>query len=231
MSHMPQIRGLWEKGIARRVRMSSGSSRRPPPQSPSSCRWPWMDVEREFDEYVLACVLSRALEEIDAGEATVTEATGLSRTELREIINCGFPAVCISAFSLEEASDPAIGAEEELLRGMLFAHALVGDVASARFAKIIARRALRDDDLWQELGLCDPVQLSRLLATHFPKLASGNTQNMRWKNYLYRTLYEAEGFSPCTAASCHECRDFKGCFGAEEGKSGLVGTKGGVDLD
>ncbi len=65
----------------------------------------------------------------------MTEATGLLRTELREIMNCSFPAVFISAFSLEEASDPAIGAEEGLLRGMLFRHALVGDVASARFAK------------------------------------------------------------------------------------------------
>lgn len=230
MSDMPQIRGFWEKGIIHGVRMSYEPNRRRHSQSSSTGRRPRMDVEMDFDGYVLACVFSRALEEIDAGEATATEATGLSRAELRDILTSRFPARLASAFSLEEVSDPPLGMEEELLRGMLLAHAPAGDMTSARFAKIIARRALRDDHLWRDLGLSDQAELSRLLATHFPKLASGNTQNMRWKKYLYRKLCEAEGFSLCTATSCRECNDFKDCFGPEEGESRLARTKDRIDL-
>ncbi|NRQ19228.1 hypothetical protein BHMPCIPO_06495 [Ensifer sesbaniae] len=173
----------------------------------------------DFDQYVLACVLSRALEEIDAGEATATEATGLSQVELRDILNRSFPAPTLHAFCLEDVSDAEPGVEEELLRGLLLAHARPGDSASVRFAKIIARRALRHNHLWRELGLFDRVELSRLLSTHFPTLAAGNTDNMRWKRYFYRKLCEAEGFSLCTAAACQECKEMESCFAPEEKES------------
>lgn len=187
--------------------------------------WPPVDLEMDFDQYVLACVLSRALEEIDAGEATATEATGLTQAELRDILNGSFPAPTGHAFRLEEVSDVEPGLEEELLRDLLLAHARAGDSASVRFAKIIARRALRHDHLWRELGLFDRVELTRLLATHFPTLAAGNTNNMRWKRYLYRKLCEAEGFSLCTAPTCRECKDLESCFCPEEGESVRVEAK------
>ncbi|WP_018240544.1 nitrogen fixation protein NifQ [Ensifer sp. BR816] len=176
-----------------------------------------MDLEMDFDEHVLACVLSRALEEIEDGEATATEATGLSRAELLDILTRNFPTSLIHGFSLEEVSDPEPGVEEELLLRLLLTHARPGDPTSACFAKIIARRALRDGHLWQELNLSDRSELSRLLATHFPTLAAGNTNNMKWKKYLYHKLCEAEGFSLCTASSCRECDDFNSCFGPEDG--------------
>ncbi|APG86809.1 nitrogen fixation protein NifQ [Sinorhizobium americanum] len=176
-----------------------------------------MDLEMDFDEHVLACVLSRALEEIEAGEATATEATGLSSGELLDILTRCFPTSLIHGFSLDEVSDPEPGMEEELLRRLLKTHARPSNPASARFAKIVARRALRDGHLWQELGLVDRSELSRLLETHFPKLAEGNTNNMKWKKYLYHKLCEAEGFSLCSAPSCRECNEFKSCFGPEEG--------------
>ncbi|QFI70817.1 Nitrogenase FeMo-cofactor synthesis molybdenum delivery protein NifQ (plasmid) [Sinorhizobium alkalisoli] len=175
-----------------------------------------MDAEMDFDQYVTACVLSRALEEIDVGQATATEATGLSRAELQDILTHSFPVGLIDAFSLEGISDAEPGVEEELVRGMLLSHARPGDPASARFAKIVARRALRHDHLWQDLGLYDRSELSRLLATHFPTLAAGNTDNMRWKRYLYRKLCKAEGLSLCLAPTCRDCIDFKSCFASEE---------------
>ncbi len=181
--------------------------------------WPPVDPKMDFDQYVLACVLSRVLEEIEAGEATATEATGLSQIEIRDILNCSVPAPAIHAFRLEDISDAEPGMEEELLRGLLLAHARPGDSASIRFAKIIARRALRHDHLWRELGLFDRVELSRLLSTHFITLAAGNTNNMRWKRYFYRKLCEAEGFSLCTAAACLGCKEKGSCFVPEEVKS------------
>ncbi|MDQ0564257.1 hypothetical protein QO004_006075 [Rhizobium mesoamericanum] len=138
-------------------------------QSPSTGRLPRMDVEVDFDEYVLACVFSRALEEIDAGEATATEATGLSRADLRDILTRLFPARLAPAFSLEKVSDPALGPEEELLRGMLLAHARADDITSARFAKIIARRALRNDHLWHGPRPLQPGRAQPLACHTFPE--------------------------------------------------------------
>ncbi|RJT29080.1 nitrogen fixation protein NifQ [Mesorhizobium waimense] len=182
-------------------------------------QWPWAEIGTGFDQHVLACVFARALKEVEAGGTTATEATGLSRAELQDVLASDFPAIAINAFALEEASDPEPSLEEELLRDLLLAHARPGDPAGARFAKIIARRAMRNDHLWQDLGLFNRAELSRLLATHFPRLAAGNTQNMKWKKYFYRKLCEAEGFSLCTAPSCGQCNDFEDCFGAEEGES------------
>ncbi|GLR45997.1 iron-molybdenum cofactor biosynthesis protein NifQ [Mesorhizobium amorphae] len=178
---------------------------------------PQIEREKEFDLHVLACVLSRALEEVEAGEATLTGATGLSRAELRDVLPGSFTAVPINAFAADKVGEPEPDPEEELLRGLLQAHARPGDQASVCFARIIARRAMRRKHLWQDLGLSNRAELSRLLATHFPTLAAGNTQNMKWKKYFYRKLCEAEGFSLCTAPSCRECNDFESCFGPEEG--------------
>ncbi|MER8855145.1 nitrogen fixation protein NifQ [Mesorhizobium australicum] len=197
----------------------------------STGQWPHIELERRFDQHVLACVLSRALEEIEAGEATATEATGLSRAELRDVLVRCFPAFPINAFALKEASEPEPDLEEELLNGLLLAHARHGDPASARFAKIIPRRAMRNDHLWQDLGLFNRTDLGRLLAWHFPTLAAGNTHNMKWKKYFYRKLCEAEGFSLCSAPSCRECNDVESCFGPEEGESRLTRIKDGIASD
>ncbi|WEJ13957.1 nitrogen fixation protein NifQ (plasmid) [Sinorhizobium sp. K101] len=217
MSDRRQMRIFSGTGITRGVRIFYQPSRRRHSQAPSTGERPRMDLEMDFEEHVLACVLSRALDEVEAGEATATEATGLSRAELLDILIRIFPTSLIHGFSLEEVRDSEPGMEEELLRRLLLTHGRPADPTSARFAKIIARRALRDGHLWEELGLVDRSELSRLLATHFPTLAAGNTNNMKWKKYLYHKLCEAEGFSLCAAPTCRECKEFKSCFGPEEG--------------
>lgn len=181
-----------------------------------------------FDQHVLACVLSRALEEVEADGSTATEATGLSRAELQDVLTRSFPAISANVFALEEACDPEPELEEELLRGLLLTHARPGEEASARFAKIIARRAMRNDHLWQDLGLFNRAELSRLLGTHFPTLAAGNTENMKWKKYFHRKLCEAEGLTLCTAPNCRECNDFESCFDPEEGESRLARIENGI---
>ncbi|WP_080655870.1 nitrogen fixation protein NifQ [Rhizobium etli] len=174
-----------------------------------------MSLKLSFDDYVLYCVFLRVLEEIEAGMATAAEASGLSLAELREIPSCSLPARLIRAIAEEEASACAPDAEEELLSDMLLAHVRPGDLEGARFAKIIARRCLREDHLWRDLGLLHRADLERLLREHFPALAAGNIDKMRWKKYFYRKLCEAEGFSLCSAPSCKECRDFNECFEPE----------------
>ncbi|EPE93716.1 nitrogen fixation protein NifQ [Rhizobium grahamii] len=174
--------------------------------------WPRMDVEMDFDDYVLARIFSRALEEVEAGEASVTEATGLSREEVKNIVYCCFPLKLIGSLAIDQIKDPEPGVEEGLLRDILLAHACPDSQASVRFAKIVARRCMRDGHLWQELGLAERGELHRLMATHFPRLAAGNKDNMRWKKYLYRTICESEGFALCKSPGCSDCADREACF-------------------
>ncbi|MGX5804178.1 nitrogen fixation protein NifQ [Bradyrhizobium sp. Arg314] len=230
MSRQSEEGSIGKTGITRPARKPYRPDRLPPEQSPGTGPRPSIDLAVRFDQHVLACVLSRALEEIGGGKATATEATGLSRADLRDVLTERFPHIPISAFVLEEAADREPEMEEQLLRDLLLAQARPEDPASARFAKIIARRAMRDDHLWQDLGLFNRAELSRLLAAHFPTLAAGNTKKMKWKKYLYRMLCEGEGFSICTAPSCRQCSDFESCFGSEEDESCLARIRNDIDL-
>ncbi|WP_348630261.1 hypothetical protein [Rhizobium sp. NXC14] len=71
-----------------------------------------MDLKSSFDDDVLYCVFLRVLEEIEAGMATATEASGLSLAELREIPSCSLPARLIRAIAGKEASASAPDGEE-----------------------------------------------------------------------------------------------------------------------
>lgn len=192
-------------------------------------QWPAIDPETAFDQHVLACVLSLARDEVLAGRYTLTEATGLEPRSLLRLTAISFPAASFDHFDLDPAGkEPERTQEEELLYALLLQHADRGLDKSAYFARILARRAMRDDHLWLDLGLFDRAELTRLLNRHFPALAQGNTENMKWKKYFYRKLCEAEGFSLCTAPSCRDCTDFTSCFGEETGESRLALLKNGV---
>ncbi|MGM4884336.1 MULTISPECIES: hypothetical protein [Rhizobium] len=60
-----------------------------------------------FDQYVITCVLSRALEEVEAGEATATEVTGFRRlnSEMR------YPTTLTLSFAVENVRDAEVGVE------------------------------------------------------------------------------------------------------------------------
>lgn len=192
-------------------------------------QWPAIDAGTAFDRHALACVLAIARDEELAGRATIAEATGLGPKELTRLVARNFPAVPFDSFGIDpDETEPDRDEEEEILFELLLQHCDPGIAASRQFARIVARRAMRDDHLWQDLGLFERAELTRLLNRHFPSLAAGNTQNMKWKKYFYRKLCEAEGFSLCTAPSCRECSDFDACFGEENGESRLARVKNGM---
>ncbi|WP_366509251.1 nitrogen fixation protein NifQ [Mesorhizobium sp.] len=129
---------------------------------------------------------------MDSGTATATELTGLSRAELRE--SC--PTVSPPSTSLllpRQGRLTSSRTRSAAARSALGA-CPAGPPLSTSFAKTIAHRAMHTNCLRQDLGLFDRHELSRLLATHLPALAS-NTENMRWKKYIYRRSAKAEGFS------------------------------------
>lgn len=180
-----------------------------------------------FDTHVIACVLSVGLDEVDRGRVTLCEATGLDAATLDGLLATRFPTLPRATLPPMATVRPPLEIEEEMLRDLLIEHGSSG--LAAVLATMIARRALRPDHLWQDLGLFDRGELGRLLARHFPTLHAGNTANMRWKKYFYRKLCEAEGFSLCSAPSCARCDDFADCFGAEDGESRMAETRRALD--
>lgn len=203
---------------------------------------PLGDAGDEFDRHVVACLLAVAFEEAGREGTDPTDALGLSGSRISALLGCCFPHFergRVGPF----AGAPDVEMEEELLIGLLADHLAPFDEAGNTKAtshvsrelrsvlpRVIARRAMRPDHLWQDLGLCDRGELNRLLARHFPTLHAGNTGNMRWKKYFYRRLCEAEGFSLCTAPSCAACTDFTSCFGEEDGQSRLASVRRSTDL-
>ena len=81
---------------------------------------------------------------------------------------------------------------------------------------VIVAGCLGSDHLWQDLGLWTRSQLSAMLHYNFPELAAKNTQDMKWKKFLYKQLCEAEGLYLCRAPSCNVCIDYPKCYGSEE---------------
>lgn len=185
------------------------------------------DDGRDFDTRIVACVLAIGMTEVRRGEATLCEATGLDAATIGAILTERFPRFDRTFLPPVATVAPAREIEEDLLEELLSAH---GATALAPvLARVVARRALKPDHLWQDLGLHDRSELSRLLARHFPTLAAANTDNMRWKKFFYRKLCEAEGFSLCSAPSCAQCADFHSCFGAEDGESRMAQTRRRLD--
>ncbi len=97
-------------------------------------------------------------------------------------------------------------------------------------AAMIARRAMRPNHLWQDLGLRNRGELSTLMGRHFTSLARRNVNDMKWKKFLYRMICRDEGFRLCTAPSCAECGDFAVCFGDESGESLLARNRLALEL-
>ena len=82
-------------------------------------------------------------------------------------------------------------------------------------ADIVATACAGSDHLWQDLGLANRDELSKLMWVNFPELAGLNTGDMKWKKFLYRQFCSREGIYVCPAPSCGECKDYAKCFGPE----------------
>lgn len=82
-------------------------------------------------------------------------------------------------------------------------------------ALILATACAGRDHLWQDLGLGNRDELSRLMLVNFPALAKENSMDMKWKKFLYRHFCARDGIYVCPAPSCGECADRPKCFGPE----------------
>jgi len=177
-----------------------------------------IDDDFSFDRHVLASILAVAAMENGA----VAERAGLTAEDLANLMAQWFPAACAMGVAWHAGDAKADDDEVAMVRDLLLAERSSEGDAGRFLAAMIARRAMEPNHLWEDLGLRDRSELTRLLARHFGPLAARNTRNMRWKRFFYRALCESDGFVMCTTPVCTECRDFDLCFGDESGESRMA---------
>ncbi len=155
----------------------------------------------------------------------MSQGTGLDKPALMELIGAMFPDSMSDFAGLLDDTAIVIDAEEQSVRDILGMFSTGAGRLERYLAAVIARRCKSPHHLWQDLGLRDRDELSRLMKRHFARLSERNQQNMKWKKFLYRMVCRSEGFSLCTAPVCSECSDFDSCFGAEDGGSRALRTR------
>jgi nitrogen fixation protein NifQ len=174
--------------------------------------------DANFDRHVFASILA-----VSAMQgAGVGERAGLAPDDLSALLACEFPAVRDVAAAWSEPASRAEDDEIAMVRDLLLANRSNECDASRWLAAMIARRSLEPNHLWEDLGLRDRSELSRLLTRHFAPLADRNVNNMRWKRFFYRALCEDDGLVMCSTPVCSQCGDFDLCFGDESGESLLA---------
>ncbi|MHB1795937.1 MAG: nitrogen fixation protein NifQ [Acidobacteriaceae bacterium] len=174
-----------------------------------------------FDAHVLACIVTAGVAESHMGRS-LAQALGLGGQALRTQIDRYFPGKLglLEAFGLD--AEIAVEEDEKCLRELLLRSRTSPARLSTLLSTLVARRAMRPNHLWQDLGLTDRSELSSLMLRHFAPLAHRNNQDMKWKKFFYRMICRDEGYRLCTAPSCAECGDFDACFGDEAGEGLLA---------
>jgi nitrogen fixation protein NifQ len=187
------------------------------------------DPDDRFDHHVVACILALAAWEASAEDKSLAATTGLDPTDLTTLIDGLFPHA-VHLFAPNLHAPPLRSTDEACLLDLLVQCATDDTAFQVWLAAMIARRAQSPNHLWQDLGLRNRGELSRLMTRHFRPLAARNSSDMKWKKFLYRMICRDAGYSICTAPSCSECTDFEYCFGDESGESRLARVRRTGDL-
>jgi len=187
-----------------------------------------LDGRSTFEVHVICSITALAMCEARANGHAVTAGLGLAGPELKTLADQFFPHASPLIHEMGGDSPLAVPEDEACLRDLLARYSSSGSALQQQLSLLIARRAMRPNHLWQDLGLRNRGELSQLLRTHFAPLANRNTRDMKWKKFFYRMICRDEGYRLCTAPSCAECDDFQVCFGDESGESLMARTRLGA---
>lgn len=138
---------------------------------------------------------------------------GLDECSFDSLMQTFFPGLRLNNGALRAGGD---GDEYGDLVLLLVAHRHHPATALEWLSHAIASACLRDNHLWQDMGLPNRAVLGQLMQTHFPTLAAKNTGDMKWKKFFYRQLCEREEILICKSPHCADCCDYLKCFGPEE---------------
>ncbi|MCU7844302.1 MAG: nitrogen fixation protein NifQ [Candidatus Thiodiazotropha sp. (ex Monitilora ramsayi)] len=161
-------------------------------------------------------ILARILASWLVGEGVMPEWLGLDEHEFGRMMLHHFPNFdTTEMLGVGSAVDQERGAEMDDLRKLLLASRTTGSQSEIWMTDIVIAGCLGSDHLWQDLGLWERSDLTRLMFENFRPLAIRNTKDMKWKKFLYKQLCETEGIYICRAPSCEVCADYAVCFGPE----------------
>ena len=185
-----------------------------------------IDDDESFDRHVFACILAAAAMDGD----DVAARAGIPAADFGAVIARWFPRALDAVAAWQSRAAQADDDEVVMVRDLLLSQRSSEGEAGRWLAGMIARRAVEANHLWEDLGLRDRTELTRLLARHFGPLAARNTKNMRWKRFFYRMLCEDDGLVMCSTPVCTNCNDFSLCFGDESGESRMAERRREVSL-
>lgn len=181
----------------------------------------------EFDIHVVASIMAMAIAEAGGVKRVICDNIGLEGRALTEISQKLFPGATDEFRRIASEAAVTVDEEEQSLRDILVMYSTGGWSLEPHLAAMIARRCRFPHHLWQDLGLRNRGELSCLMRRHFSTLAVRNSNDMKWKKFLYRLVCRSDGFSLCMAPVCSDCDDFANCFGAEDGESILARMRNG----
>jgi nitrogen fixation protein NifQ len=176
-----------------------------------------IEDDATFDRHILAAII--AVASVESGD--LTARTGLTEAELDRIFSDVF-ATRVAGEGRPCAPTPVDADEMEIVRDLLLANRSSQGDCGRWLAAMMARRALEPNHLWEDLGLRERSELTRLIARHFAPLAARNDKNMRWKRFIYRMMCEEDGLVMCASPVCSNCADHALCFGVETGTSRVL---------
>lgn len=170
------------------------------------------------ERHLFACLLNIAVRQPYEPAA----ALGLTSEDLAALLRTFFPGVDPLILTRHQMppSGPPPESNDEVL-GILLTHvpedADERKMRTARWlARILSARAAHPGHLWVAMGLFRRPELTATIRRHLPLLAAANSQNMRWKRYLFRQVCELHGAVLCKSPNCGVCSDYSLCFGTEE---------------
>lgn len=160
-----------------------------------------------------ACMLSSW----KTGMGVMPDYFGLGKAVFKELLMSHFPGITIESFeSCGRIYDEQRNEECDQVCELLLSHCAGQSESEIWMARIVAVACQGQDHLWQDMGLWSRSQLSDLLMRNFPRLASMNVNNMKWKKFIYKQLCITEGIYICRAPSCEVCIDYDNCFSSED---------------
>jgi nitrogen fixation protein NifQ len=159
-----------------------------------------------------AGVIGRALA---AGQCPLIR--GLPESDFRRLLDTYFPATELK--NGDPGRDAAALDELQDLLDLLLEFRREPSETLVWLSHAIASAAMRDNHLWQDMGLPNRPLLTRLMTEHFPELAKRNVGDMKWKKFFYRQLCERAEVPICKSPNCGDCVDYQVCFGHEHGST------------
>jgi nitrogen fixation protein NifQ len=161
--------------------------------------------------------LARILTSWYLGEGAMPQWLGMGDAEFFRMMGYHFPGTDPYVMLTNRNTIDSDRTEElEDLRKLLIAQRSGRSESELWMVEILIAGCMGSDHLWQDLGLWQRADLSKLMLDNFEQLAMRNDKDMKWKKFLYKQLCEAEGIYVCRSPSCEVCADYHNCFGSEE---------------